>query len=512
MLGTLITRNHRLRPDKPAIIFEGRTVTYGALAERAYRLANALARLGVARGDRVAILAQNCPEYFEVYGAGELGGWATVTINYRLATAEIDYILGDSEPKVLILDAGLRDQLSPGALERLQHVITFDEGQPESPYEQALAGEEPVPPATLPDAGDCAYLIYASGTTGRPKGVMLSHRGQMLATRITALESLIRPTDVCALAMPLYHIGAKTKSLAYALWGCTMVLHRAFRPQAFFESLQENRVTATLLAPTMLSDLMNTCPCDRTTLPCLDKLFYSAAPMPEPLLRRGIEAFGPIFSQFYGMTESGAPGCTLHAHQHVLDGPENVVRRLRSAGQPMIGCEVRAVQPDGTECPIGTPGEIVIRSEALMSGYWRNPEATAAAIRDGWLHTGDVGVADEEGFIFIVDRLKDMIVSGGENIYSREVEDALMGHPAVMEAAVVGRPDERWGESVFAFVVRRGGEAVTMDELIAHCRQSIAPYKRPRGGRFVEKLPKLPNGKIEKVKLRELLQADNPQD
>ncbi|MDE0214005.1 MAG: AMP-binding protein, partial [Deltaproteobacteria bacterium] len=189
-------------------------------------------------------------------------------------------------------------------------------------------------------------------------------------------------------------------------------------------------------------------------------------------------------------------------HQHVLDGPEPVVRRLRSAGQPMIGCDVRVVDPDGVPCATGEPGEIVIQSPSLMTGYWRNPEATAETIRHGWLHTGDVGMADEEGFIFVIDRLKDMIISGGENIYSREVEEALVSHPGVVEAAVVGRPDARWGESVLAFVVRREVPGVTEETLMDHCRRKIAPYKRPREIRFVDSLPKLPNGKVEKAKLR----------
>ena len=505
MLGTLTLRNRRLRPEAPAILFDGRTITHRAFAERAFRLAAALRRRGVGRGDRVAILAQNCPEYLESCAAGELGGWANVTVNYRLAASEIDVILSDSAPKAIIAGSDLLDRLSPDASGRLDHVLVIGDASSDVSYEAALAAAEPEPPPIAPEPEDCAYLIYTSGTTGRPKGVMLSHRGLMEAARITALESLVRPGDRLALAMPLYHIGGRLTSLSYGLHGCTLVLHQNFRPQAFFESLQANGVTATLLAPTMLGDLLEATPADRKSLPALARLFYSAAPMPEALLRRGMKALGPIFVQFYGMTESAGPGCILHAHQHVLDGPEHVVRRLRSAGQPMIGCDVRVVDPDGVPCPVGEPGEIVIRSPAVMTGYWQNPEATAETIRGGWLHTGDVGTEDEEGFIFVIDRLKDMIISGGENIYSREVEEALASHPAVIEAAVVGRPDPRWGESVLAFVVRRDAAGVTEEALIDHCRQVIAPYKRPRELRFVDALPKLPNGKVEKTKLRERL-------
>jgi len=507
VLGRLVIRNWKLRADHPAVYFEGRTLTHRDLAERSFRLANALIARGVQRGDRVAILSQNCPEYLEVFGAGELGGWATVTVNYRLAAPEVDYILEDSRPKVLILNPQFTDSVSPQARARLEQVLIFGDGAGEESYESVLASGDAVPPAVEPQPDDCAYIVYTSGTTGRPKGVMLSHRGELQAAQANALESSIEPWDRCAITMPLYHIGGKITLLSHSLHGCPIILHRAFRPDSFFESLQSLEVTKTLLAPTMLKDLMDACLCDRTTLPHLRKLFYSAAPMPETILRRGLEAFGPIFTQFYGMTETGGPGCTLHAHQHVLDGPEKVVRRLRSAGQPTIGCEIRINAPDGSDCDIEQPGEILIRNPCLMMGYLNNEAATRETLRDGWLHTGDIGMVDDEGFVFLVDRLKDMIVSGGENIYSREVEEALMSHPAVAEAAIVGRADKRWGESVFAFVTLADGKTATPEELDQHCLGVIAPYKRPRGFSFVDALPKLPNGKIEKTKLRDRLRA-----
>jgi acyl-CoA synthetase (AMP-forming)/AMP-acid ligase II len=500
-LGSITLRNWRLRSSAPAIIFEGRTITHRELAERAFRLANALGRLGVGRGDRVAVLAQNCPEYMEAYAAGELGGWTTVTINYRLAAPEISYILGDSRPRVLIYETELADRLDGQALGALQHVLVIRGDRAASNYEQALAAAVPEPPASAVVGEDIAFLVYTSGTTGRPKGVMLTHRGQMRSALISAFEALVRPTDRLALAMPFYHIGAKNQWLSHSLFGCPVVLHRAFRPEPFLAALREHSATVTLLAPTMLRDLLDL-GCDRTSVPSLQKIYYSAAPMPEPLLRRAIAAFGPIFAQIYGMTESGGPGCALHADQHVLDGPPNVVRRLRSAGQPMTGCEVRIAAPDGSPCPPGVPGEITIRSEALMAGYWNNHAATAETIKDGWLRTGDFGETDEEGFVYVVDRVKDMIVSGGENIYSREVEDALLSHPQIADAAVVGAPDERWGEIVTAFVVKRPGSALTADDVINHCRERIAGYKRPRAVKFIDALPKLPNGKVEKFKLR----------
>ena len=389
----------------------------------------------------------------------------------------------------------------------LKHIITFGGDGPDVDYETALAAEEPVAPSADFAPETIAYLIYTSGTTGRPKGVMLSHRGQLWSAYVSAIDMGVRPTDRVAVAMPLYHIGAKNMCLTRSVHGCTVVLHRAFRVEPFFKSLQDYSVTETLLAPTMLNDLLDAYPDARQALPSLAKVFYSAAPMPEAILRRGMKALGPIFAQVYGMTESGGPGCLLHQHQHVLDGPPEVVRRLNSAGQPMTGCDVRIRRPDGSDCAPGERGEIVIKSDGLMRGYWQNDAATRETIRDGFLHTGDIGEVDDAGFVYVVDRLKDMIVSGGENIYSREVENALASHPAVLEAAVVGGPDERWGETVVAFVVRRPGEIVSADDITAHCVKTVASYKRPREIKFVESLPKLPNGKIEKYKLREPLWA-----
>jgi acyl-CoA synthetase (AMP-forming)/AMP-acid ligase II len=255
----------------------------------------------------------------------------------------------------------------------------------------------------------------------------------------------------------------------------------------------------------MLKDVLDTANFGRYDRSSLRKIFYSAAPMPSVLLKRAIERFGPIFTQFYGATESGAPATTLHRHQHHLEGPEAAVRRLTSAGQAMNGCEIRIVDDAGADCGPQEPGEILVRSDALMLGYWSNPEATAETFADGWLRTGDIGVFDEEAFVFIVDRKKDMIVSGGENIYSREVEEALLSHEDIAEAAVVGRPDPRWGEAVVAFIVCRPEAQLTADAIEEHFRKLIAAYKRPKDVRFVDELPKLPNGKIEKTKLRQML-------
>ncbi|HZR97878.1 MAG TPA: AMP-binding protein [Chloroflexota bacterium] len=341
-----------------------------------------------------------------------------------------------------------------------------------------------------------------SGTSGTPKGVRLGQRGLLHMALVTALESEVVPTDRVLLTVPLYHIGAKCTQLAYHLRGCQVMLHRAFDPRAVLRTIEQEQITATLLAPTMLHAVLDLPDFGRFDHSSLRTIFYSAAPMPVDLLRRAIETFGPIFMQLYGMTECGAIGTGLHKHPHVLDGSPAQVRRLASAGQAHATCEIRVVHDDDTDCAVGEPGEALIRNPSLMQGYWNNPAATEEALRGGWMHTGDVGVLDAEEFLFIVDRKKDMLVSGGENIYPREVEAALERHPAVAEAAVIGVPDNYWGEAVKAFVVLRPGASATEAELIEHTRGLIASYKKPRSVEFVMELPRLPNGKVRKPELR----------
>lgn len=502
ILGDVMRRNARLGGDTPLLIFDGRVFGHRAFAERVFRLANALIALGIQRGERIAILSQNCLEYLEVYGAGELCGWCTVTVNYRLAAAEMRYILEDSRPRFLIYEPNYANtvaELRPG-LPFIEHFIELGDG-----YEAALTAAAPTLPPLRATPDDIVYLIYTSGTTGRPKGVMLTQAGQVAAAQIMAVEHCVEPTDIFAITMPLYHIGGKLAWMAGTWCGCTIVLLRAWRPREFADAIATHRVTGALLAPPMLADLLDLADTEPVDLSSLRKIYYSAAPMPLPLLRRAIDRLGPIFTQFYGMTEAGGPATTLHRHQHLVDGPESVTQRLSSAGQPSPGCDVRIVRADGADCAVDEPGEIVVRSAALMRGYWNNSVATAETLRNGWLHTGDIGTRDAEWFVTVVDRLKDMIISGGENIYSREVERAIMTHPGVAEVAVVGRPDKRWGETVVAFVARKPGAALTGQQVVTHCRTTIAAFKRPREVRFLDALPKLPNGKVEKPKLRALL-------
>lgn len=345
-------------------------------------------------------------------------------------------------------------------------------------------------------------LIYTSGTTGVPKGVMLGNEGQFEQARTQALSHAAAQTDRMLIVMPFYHIGGPTELLSYLVAGATIVLHRTFDAATILQSIQALRVTSAHLAPTMITMMLEVQEKTPYDLSSLHTVCYASAPMSVALSIRARAVFGPIFMQIYGMTEAGL-GTTLLKHQHILEGTPAQTKRLASAGQAYLGTDLKILADDGSECAASEVGEVCMRSISVMQGYWQKPEATADAVKSGYLHTGDMGYLDEENFLFIVDRKKDMIISGGENIYSREVEEALLMHAAVSEVAVIGAPDEKWGESVAAIVVLRPGKQATADELSEHCRTLIAAYKRPKIVQFVEIMPRIPStNKIDKRALR----------
>jgi acyl-CoA synthetase (AMP-forming)/AMP-acid ligase II len=504
-LGEFIERNGRDHASEPALIYHQRVFTHGEYRDRSYRLANALYARGLRRQSRVGILAQNSPAHLEAYAACEVAGFISASINYRLAVLEIAYILKDSAPSMLIFDAEYADIV--GELRQqipdLQHYIVIGEGGPEwaDRYEEVLAASSADTPSVSAHPDDIAYLIYTSGTTGRPKGAMLDHRGQVGFIRCEAIEMNAKKTDRILLVMPFYHIGAKCSALTYSLVGGASILHRSYDIRAVAQSIERERATVAHLAPIMVQDLLDLPDLKTFDHSSLRLVLYASGPMAVAQLRRALKTYGPIFMQVYGMTETGL-GTVLHPHQHVLNGTPEQTRRLSSAGQAAIGYRVRVVRPDGTDCDAEELGEILIAGPGVMRGYWNNHPATFEALEDGWMHTGDIGTFDKDKFLYVLDRKKDMIISGGENIYPREVEEAIYHHPDVAEVAVVGMPDKRWGESVKAFVVRKAGASVSEDDIIAHCRSMIASYKKPKRVVFIDALPRLPNKKIDKKELR----------
>jgi len=496
--GDLIKRGRALYGEQTALIFEERRFTFAEQAARMARLANALLGKGLRKQDRVAVLARNCSEYIECFGAGEIAGFVTINLNSRLAQPELAAICQDCQPNVLIYSAEFAALANAIAAQvsSIRLRIEFGTGGGQSSYEQLVGAASAEMPAIAPEPGDTAYIMYTSGTTGGSKGVMISHAAMAEATRMLSCESGILPTDKTLIVMPLFHLGGKIEQMNFSLMGSTV-----FEPDDILATIERERITAGHFAPLMVQrmvEVLESKSYDVSTLRCVH---YASAPMPVPALRRAIAKMGPIFVQVYGMTECLA--CTvLKAHHHLIDGSDAERRRLASAGQPALGNEVKIVRDDGSQCETGEIGEIIFRSPTSMTGYWNKSTMTAEVLRDGWLHTQDLGFVDNAGFVFVVDRKKDMIISGGENIYSWEVEEALRAHPDVAEVAVIAVPDKVWGESVKACVQLRQGSAALEEALIEHTRTLIASYKKPRSIDFVESLPRLFNGKIDKKALR----------
>lgn len=496
--------------SRQAVVCGQTRLTWNEVERRSDGLARGLAELGVQRGDRVAVLMLNCHRYLELYFACARMGAVIVPLNIRLAPPEIVFILNDSEAKILVVDK----TFAPYAAGRsscptIEHILYSGDETPTGllNYEEVVSSGAQSARSADQDMqdDDLAGLFYTGGTTGRAKGVMLSHKNLMSNAINGALAIPTRPDQRVYLhSAPMFHL-ADAGSVFNVTMGCGChVVIPVFNAEQVLQAIQNEKVTTTVLVPTMLNAVLNHPDVDSYDLSSLRHLIYGAAPMPVELLKRGIKKWGPIFLQGFGMTETSPLLTVLDAVDHIPDGTPEQVRRLASCGKEIFGVDVRVVNAHGQDVQPGEVGEIIARGPNVMLGYWRMPEATAAAIVDGWMHTGDLATVDEENYIYIVDRAKDMIISGGENIYSIEVENALYTHPAVLEAAVIGVPDEKWGEAVHAVVVCKPGMSVSADELIEHTRTQIAGYKIPRSIEFAaEALPKSGAGKILKRNLRE---------
>jgi acyl-CoA synthetase (AMP-forming)/AMP-acid ligase II len=490
---------------KIAVKFEGHTFTFEELISRVYRLVNALGDLGLEKGDRVAILAQNCHQYRELFWAVALGGFMIVPINYRLASREIAYILNDSEAKALLLSdeytlliESIRDELN--TVEHFMGIETQAEWLLD--YENLLAKSSAEPPSSLPTPDDLLWLLYTSGTTGLPKGAVHTHRS--VTTLAVAGENVF---DLDAgtrslVVTPFYALSGGGWDAICSCLGSTTVIHRNFNPVETLASIQDDRISDVHLVPVMINFIVNCPDFDEYDISSLKRVTYGASPMPPELLKKAMGKMGNIFTQDYGCAEGGLV-TILPESEHVVDGPPEKTRRLASCGKGLPGFEVRVLDEQGRDVKPGEVGELTIKGDNVMKGYWKMPEATEQALKEGRLHTGDLATVDEEGFIYIVDRKKDMIISGGMNIYPREIEDVLFEHPAVLEAAVIGVPDDEWGESVKALVVLKQGKDCGEDELIEHCKANLGSYKKPKSVAFVDELPRNPTGKVLKRILRE---------
>ncbi len=506
LLGDLIHRNSKLYPTNTAYVFEEKTFTWAEADERISRLANALLGLGVKREDHVVILSKNCNQYIETYFGCARSAAICTAINYRLTPRELHYVIENSEAKVVIVSDEFLDALAEVRpnLKNAQHFIVIGQ-TPEGmlDYEELIAKASPARPQVEQDEDDVVLQMYTSGTTGLPKGAMLTHRNLITDAIGCSFGMKFQQGDCMLMVAPLYHMAAGMCTIATILQGGPILLHRDFNPMAILDDMEGGQVSIVLLIPVMVNFLLQMPGVDERDFSHLRAIIYGASPMPVEVLRKAIEVFKCDFVQGYGQTECSAVFCILAPEDHVLEGTPEQLKRLGSAGRQILGSDVRVVDENGNDVKPGQIGEVIGRGHNVMKGYWKMPEATAEAIRDGWLHTGDLATVDGAGYVYILDRVKDMIISGGENIYSREVEEVLYMHPAVADAAVIGVPDQSWGESVKGFVVLKDGEKATEEDIINFTRKYLAGFKRPRSIEFMDSLPRNLSGKVLKKELRE---------
>ena len=485
-LGSWPERRARMTPGRVAVVFEGQPITYAEVAERVRRLAGVLRDRGIGPGDRVAYLGPNHPAFLETFFATAALGAVFVPLNTRLAEPELRYMLDDSGAELLLFG---REHA-----ETAMHLAVRDRIAVAGEYEELLAAAPAEPVDTPVALDDVCMIMYTSGTTGHPKGAMLTH-GNLTWNCYNLLVDLdLAGDDVALVSAPLFHTAALNHTaLPVFLKGGTNVLVGRFDPAQSFDLIAEHRITLVFGVPAMFQQIALSPRWADADLSSLRILHCGGAPVPMPLIRT-YQDRGLTFVQGFGMTEA-SPGVLLLR-------PDDSVRKAGSAGTPMFFTDVRVVTPDGTDAAVGEPGEVVVRGPNVMAGYWQRPDETARTLDGAWLHSGDIATVDDEGYLTIVDRLKDMIISGGENIYPAEIEGVLYEHPAVAECAVVGVPDERWGEVGRAMVVLRDGASATPDELLAFLDGRLARYKIPRTAVIVDALARNASGKLLRHKLR----------
>jgi long-chain acyl-CoA synthetase len=493
----------RERPNQPALTAGDRTLTYGELDHRSSQVAQALAAEGVGPDDRVAFLDKNSVEYFELLlGGGKLNA-VNVAVNWRLAPPEVAGIVQDSEAKVFVVGQEFVPVLDKieGELSAVKKIVVIGDHPRHQSYDEWVDAQPAEDPGIESRPDDVAFQLYTSGTTGLPKGVMLTNSNLFSLLPYAAPDWGFSDASVNLVAMPLFHIGGSGYATVGLFVGCHTILMREVDPMAMLQLIPEKAITNVFAVPAVLQFMLMVPGVDQMDFSTLETVLYGASPISVEVLSRSIETFGARFIQAYGLTETTGAIVALMPDDHDPHGPN--AHRLRAAGRPMTGVELRIVTPDGADAALGEVGEIWARTGQNMKGYWRKPEETAATITsDGWLKTGDAGYLDGDGYLYIHDRVKDMIISGGENVYPAEIENALMSHPAVADVAAIGVPSERWGETVKAIVVKAEGTDPTPEEIIAFSREQLAHFKCPTSVDFVAELPRNPSGKILRRELR----------
>ena len=506
-LGTYLTRSALWFADRIAIVHEEYRFNFRQLNERVNRLANAFLGLGLQKGDRVALLSANRHQLVEADFACYKAGFVRVPLNARLSMPELIHMLNNSESNALILGPEFIEGIERvrAQIPTVGHTIALSQTLPSMlDYETFIHVASPDEPKAEVGLNDLCSLNYTSGTTGQLKAVMMSHRNRICQAR----KFLLVPDVNIQKESVMGHVGPITHAsggmiLPFIIRGACNLILRTFEIKLLLETIAREKVTHLFTVPTMLNFLMAYPDLKKYDLSSIQMIMYGASPMPVERIKQALEIFGPVLIQGYGQTETTSGFTFLSKDDHLFAGDPKKMRRLASAGLPSPECEVRVVNEKGEDVKPGEVGEIIERGDDAMLGYWKDPELTAETLRDGWVYTRDMATIDEDGYIYIVDRKSDMIISGGFNIYPSEVENALHVHPAVFEAAVIAVPDEQWGESVKAVVVLREGMKATEEEIIEHCKKHLASYKKPKSVDFVPELPKNPYGKVLRRKLRE---------
>ena len=509
-IGAFLGTRAHLNPNKEALydVACDQRFTFSALNGRANQACHALSGLGLAKGDRVALLTYNGHEFVESFFGPAKAGLIIMPLNWRLTAKELAFILKDGGARAIIFDADFApviEQLKSmgeqgSALEHWigigQHGLDFA-----TDYEALLAAQAADEPALNACDDDNLFIMYTSGTTGNPKGVVHSHNTVMWALITLGNTADIHFADRYLVLLPLFHVGALTPMLGTVYKGNTMVILRNFEPERTWSLIEQERITTTLAVPAMLAFMLQVPDFQRFDWSSLRYVTSGAAPVPVTTINTYMD-LGIEIHQVYGMTETCGPACLI--------GPDDAIHHVGSTGKSFFHTQVRVVGSDGTDLPAGEPGEVVVRARHNMKEYWGRPQATAETVIDGWLHTGDVAVMDAEGFVTIQDRIKDMIISGGENVYPAEVENVLLQHPDITDAAVIGRESEKWGESPFAIIVSKN-PGLNEQQVLAHCDGKLARYKLPKGAVFLDEIPRNPSGKILKRVLREQYGSPAPE-
>lgn len=500
-IGQLLTRR-AYRDPALAAVYEpgsGRRFSYAEINARSNQVANALSSTGVAKGERVALLLMNGCEFFESFFAVGKIGAVNVPLNWRLVPDELEFILADAGATAILYSEEFAESIaelrSRGDATAITTWIQVGGNAPDGAlgYDDWMAAGSTDEPEAGASGDDLLFIMYTSGTTGLPKGVMHTHNTVLWANLTISATSDFRQGDIYLNSLPLFHVGALSPVIACVYGGASVILLRAFDPKLSWELIRDEKVTITLMVPAMLQFMLAVRDEAEHDASILRWCMSGAAPVPVSL----IKAYGALnieIHQVYGLTETGGPACLLTS--------ADAMARAGSTGKAFYFTEVRVVREDGTHCDADEPGEILVKGPHIMQGYWNRPDATAEAVVDGWLNTGDIATMDTDGFVTIVDRVKDMLISGGENVYPAEIENVLLANDKVADAGVIGIPSEKWGESPLAVIVA-SDDTLTADELIGYCTGKLAPFKTVRAVEFVAEIPRNPSGKILKRELRE---------